>query len=43
MARTRYGRIAVIVGRNYLERSISDDCEIEVSVAKRLSIDGRNL
>ena len=43
MARTRNERIGGIVRIDYLEGSISDDCEIEVSVAERLAIDRRNL
>lgn len=42
-ARTRYGFAGVIACRNYLDWGVSDDCEIEVSVAERLAVDGRNL
>jgi len=43
VARTRYGLVGVIARRNYLDGSGSDDCKVEVSVAERLAIDGRDL
>ena len=43
MARTRYGFIGVIARRNYLNGSVSDNREVEVSVAELLTIDVRNL
>jgi len=43
VARTRYGLVAVVARRNYLYGCASDDCEVEVSVAECLAIDGRDL
>ena len=43
MARTRYGFIGVIVRRDYLNGCVPNECEIEVSVAERLTVDGGNL
>lgn len=43
MARTRYRLIGVVARRDYLYGCASNNCEIEVSVAERLAIYGRNL
>lgn len=43
MAHTRYRLIGVIARGNYLNGGVSDDREVEVSVAERLTEDGRNL
>jgi len=40
MAHTRDGLVGVIVRGDYLEGSVSDDGEIEVSVTERLAVDG---
>jgi hypothetical protein len=43
VAHTRYRLVGVIARRNYLNGGASDDREVEVSVAERLTVDGGNL
>jgi len=42
-ARTRYRLVGVITCRNDFDWGVPDDCEIEVSVAERLAVYGRNM